>query len=61
MIVRTVPIVGKPTTIVAVHGLCMANTELNRKAHNHADALARGIAKVSARTGLRPAVQDDSC
>ena len=29
--------------LVAVHGLCMADTELNPKAHNHADALARDL------------------
>lgn len=29
--------------LVAVHGLCMADTDLDRKAHNHADALARDL------------------
>ncbi len=29
--------------LVSVHGLCMTDAELNRKAHNHADALARDL------------------
>lgn len=31
---------GNRKLLVAVHGLCMTDTELNRKAHNHADELA---------------------
>jgi pimeloyl-ACP methyl ester carboxylesterase len=31
---------GNRKLLVAVHGLCMTDTELNRQAHNHADELA---------------------